>query len=244
MAATEISINPSPTDVGVADLIGPVLHRLSVLAPRPSSIEASGLSPEMLASLVLKHLLMAGSLTSGDIGERLGLVGTVLEPIFQFLRQEGCVQLQTRASVENEVRLTFTDRGRQAASDAMKRCGYVGPAPVPLGTYTRIARGQTVRRRTLARDKVTRAFSNIVMAEDLCDRIGVAMGSGRAIFIYGPAGSGKTYIASRLISALSGEILIPHAIAVNERIVRIFDAAVHERIELLDGNQRLLLAQG
>ena len=82
------------------------------------------------------------------------------------------------------------------------------------------------------------------MADELCDRLGVALASGRAIFIYGPAGSGKTYIASRLITALSGEVLIPYSIAVNEKIIRVFDAAVHERIDLLEGNRRLLLAQG
>jgi len=76
----------------VADLIGPVLCRLAALAPRPVSLEATGLAPEMLADLVLKHLLRGGSLTSAVLGERLGLVGPVLEPIVQFLRQEcaGC----------------------------------------------------------------------------------------------------------------------------------------------------------
>jgi hypothetical protein len=110
----------------VADLIGPVLSRLAALAPRPVSLEATGLAPEMLADLVLKHLLRGGSLTSAVLGERLGLVGPVLEPIVQFLRQEGRLQLQARASFDNEVRLSLTERGRQGAQDALKRCGYVG----------------------------------------------------------------------------------------------------------------------
>ena len=77
----------------VVDLIGPVLSRLSGLAPRPVSLEATGLAPELLADLTLKHLLRAGSLTSVALGERLGLVGPVIEPIVQFLRQEGRLQL-------------------------------------------------------------------------------------------------------------------------------------------------------
>ena len=228
----------------VVDLIGPVLSRLAALAPRPVSLEATGLSPELLADLTLKHLLRAGSLTSAALGERLGLVGPVIEPIVQFLRQEGRLQLQVRASVDNEVRLTLTERGRQSALDALKVCGYAGPAPVPLESYTRVVLGQTIPRRSLARAQVGYAFRDIIMAEDLCDRLGVAMASGRAIFIYGPAGSGKTYIASRLIAALPGEVLIPHSVVVNRKIIRVFDAAVHEPIELLGGNQRLLLAQG
>jgi len=235
-------LNSLPT--AVADMIGPVLSRLSALAPRPASLEACGLTPEMLADLTLKHLLRAGSLTSGGLSERLGLIGTVLEPIIQFLRQEGRIQLQSRASFDNEVRLTLTERGRHGADDALRRCGYVGPAPVPLEVSTRLVREQTVPRRSLGREIVTRAFREIIMSEALCERLGVAMASGRALFIYGPAGSGKTYIASRLIAALSGEILIPHAITVNGKVVRVFDAAVHDRIELLESNRRLLLAQG
>jgi predicted ATPase with chaperone activity len=237
-----MSVNAMST--AVADVIGPVLTRLMALAPRPGSLEATGLAPDMLADLTLKHLLRAGSLTTAALGERLGLAGPVMDPIVQFLRQEGRLQLQTRAGFDREVRLVLTERGAQGAKDAMRRCGYVGPAPVPLETYTRVTRAQAIHRRSLARDNVSNSFSDIIMAEELCDRLGVAMGSGRAIFIYGPAGSGKTYIASRLIAALPGEVLIPNAVVVNDAIIRVFDATMHEQIELLEGNRRLLLAQG
>jgi hypothetical protein len=228
----------------VADLVGPVLSRLAQLAPRPASLEATGLAPEMLTDLVLKHLLRSGPLTSATLGERLGLTGPVLEPILQFLRQEGRLQLQARANFDNELRLALTESGRASGADALQKCGYVGPAPVPLETYVRVVRAQTVLRRSLTRESMRSSFNGIIIADELCDRFGVAMASGRAILIYGPAGSGKTSIASRLIGALSGEVLIPHAIAVNDKVIRLFDAAVHERIELLEGNRRLLLAQG
>ncbi len=235
---------PNLNATAVVDVIGPVLTRLITLAPRPTSLESTGLSPEMLGDLALKHLLRAGSLAIATLCDRLGLMGPVIEPVVQFLRQEGRLQLQARASFDKEVRLTLTDRGRQSAQEAFKICGYAGPAPVPLDNYKQVVHAQTIPRRALARSKVNQAYRDIIMAEDLCDRLGVAMASGRAIFIYGPAGSGKTYIASRLIAALPGEVLIPHAIVVNNKIIRVFDAALHDRIDLLEGNQRWLLAQG
>jgi hypothetical protein len=235
---------PMRLPTALPDMIGPVLSRLSLLAPRPASLDASGLTPQMLADLVLKHLLRAGSLTAGGLSERLGLIGTVIDPITQFLRQEGQIHLQSRASLASEVRSTLTERGRQAAEEAVRRCGYVGPAPVPLATASRLVREQTVPRRGIGREQFTQAFGEIIMSDALRERLGVALASRRAIFIYGPAGTGKTYIASRLIAALTGEILIPHAITVNGKVVRVFDAAVHERIDLLEGNRRLLLAQG
>ena len=45
----------------------------------------------------------------------------------------------------------------------------------------------------------------------MLDQLGAAMNSGRAIFIHGPAGSGKTYLAERLAGLLQGTIAVPHA---------------------------------
>ena len=241
MAAGDVPVNAVPQAV---ESVGPTLARLSALAPRPANLDDCGLTPELLSDLVLKHVLRAGSLTHGMLGERLGLVGAVLERIVQNLRQEGKVQLQARVTFDSQVRLSLTERGRASGHDALRRCGYVGPAPVPLDTYSRIVQAQSMRRRGLSRPAVRQAFAHIILADELCDRLGVALASGRAIFIYGPAGSGKTYIASRLNCAFSGEVLVPYAIAVNDKVIRVFDSSVHEPIELLDGNKRLLLAHG
>jgi predicted ATPase with chaperone activity len=218
--------------------------RLAQLAPRPVSVDATGLAPELLADLLLKHLFHTGPLTSAALAERLGLPGPVVEHILQFLRQEGRLHLQTNGSFDNGPRLALTERGRQHATEALQRCGYVGPAPVPLDTYVRVVRAQATPRPGLTRESTRQAFRNIIMAEELRDRFGVAMGSGRALFIYGTAGSGKTYIASRLIGAMPGEVLLPHAVTVDNKIIRVFDSAMHEPLELAEGNRRVLLAQG
>jgi hypothetical protein len=75
-------------------------------------------------------------------------------------------------------------------------------------------------------------------------RLGVALNSGRAIFLHGPAGAGKTFVGARLIRALSGEVLIPHAVLVDGTAIRVFDAATHELLELTKGNPRLWHGQG
>lgn len=226
------------------DTVLSVGGRLAQLAPRPTSLDATGVAPEMLADLLLKILLRAGPLTNPVLAERLGLAGPVVDQLLHFLRQEGRIHLQTQGSFDAGPRLALTERGRQSANEAMQRCGYIGPAPIPLELYVRIVESQAIPKHLLTREQTRQAFRGIVMSEDLCDRLGVAMGSGRAIFLYGMAGSGKTYLASRLIRALPGEVLIPHAIAVGERILKVFDPALHERIELLEGNHKILLAQG
>jgi len=71
--------------------------------------------------------------------------------------------------------LALTERGRRSGADALQNCGYVGPAPVPLETYERVVRAQTVPRRSLTREATRSSFSSIIIADELCDRLGVAM---------------------------------------------------------------------
>ncbi|MEZ5610205.1 MAG: hypothetical protein R3E45_07170 [Rhodocyclaceae bacterium] len=54
------------------------------------------------------------------------------------------------------------------------------------------------------------------------------MNSGRAILIYGPAGSGSTFLAEHLASLQPGKIPVPYAITVGGEIIQIFDPLIHE----------------
>jgi hypothetical protein len=61
----------------------------------------------------------------------------------------------------------------------------------------------------------------------MLDRLGPAMNSGKAIFVYGAPGTGKTYVSQRLARLFEDTCLIPHAVAVGDTVVRVFDASVH-----------------
>ena len=50
--------------------------------------------------------------------------------------------------------------------------------------------------------------------------------------MFGPAGNGKTTLGRLLHSATEGDLWIPHAIAVDNSIIRVFDEEVHERIDV------------
>ena len=88
------------------------------------------------------------------------------------------------------------------------------------------------------------AFSGVVVDEAILDQLGPALHSGRAIFIYGGAGTGKTFICRRLANLLDGEVLIPYAIAVSETVVRIFDGAIHKPIDTSSFSPSLLFDGG
>ncbi len=57
------------------------------------------------------------------------------------------------------------------------------------------------------------------------------MNSGRALFLHGLAGSGKTYLAERLRDLLSGSIAVPHALMVDGEVIPFFDSMQHVQVE-------------
>ena len=59
-----------------------------------------------------------------------------------------------------------------------------------------------------------------------------ALNSGKAIFVYGDPGTGKSYITQRLARLLDDEALVPHAIAVGETIIEVFNPLVHMPLDV------------
>jgi hypothetical protein len=242
-------MSTAPTELADVKLvtapeISPEMLRLTRLAPRPTTVAHTGLSITFLADLLGKHFLSAGVLTTSQLIERMGLAGTIVNQILNFMRSEGRVEVRSRQGLDAELRYGLTDKGRHEAIDAMARGGYVGPAPVPLADYVALVGKQTVHGHRVTREAVQDAFSGIVISEELLDRLGPAMNSKRAIILYGHAGTGKTFTARKLASLLSGLVLVPHAIAVNETVVEVFDPLCHEQLAFSNPPDRALLDQG
>jgi len=225
-------------------VISPEVERLAKLSPRPTTIAQTGLSLTFLADLMGKHLASAGVLTTSELIDRLALAGPIVNQILNFMRAEARVEVRSRLGLDAELRYGLTDKGRLEANDAMHRDGYVGPAPVPLADYVALARRQSVHRTKVTRQAVHEAFTGIVITDELLDRLGPALNSQRAIFLYGHAGTGKTFTARRLASVLSGLVLVPHAVAVHETVVKVFDPLCHEQLAFSSPPSPALLDQG
>lgn len=243
MNAMTSEVRPVVTEP-VADAAALEFARIARLAPRPTDIAATGLSLTFLADLLAKHLASAGVLTTSQLIERMALAGPVLNEILVFLRNEGRVEVRSRAGLDAELRYGLTDKGHTAAADAMNRGGYVGPAPIPLTDYVAIVKKQSVHARPVTRDAVRRVFRDMAIADDLLDRLGPAVNSHRAMFLYGLAGSGKTYTARRLSSALEGLVLVPHAILVSETVIEMFDPLCHRRRTFTEPPAPSMLEEG
>jgi hypothetical protein len=148
-----------------------------------------------------------------------------------------------RGETEGAMAYNLTDIGRSRAQDFLQRSQYAGPAPVSLEAYISQVEKQSIVDMGVTREKLNQAFSGIVIKQQLLNQFGAAMNSGRAIFVYGPAGSGKTYISERLVGLLSGSVAIPYAIEVDNEVIQVFDPVVHEPV-LVQGPKPSVLDRG
>ncbi len=197
-----------------------------ILAPK--TISDTGLSESLLRDLTCKHLYASGSLTTHNLSQKLALAGPVINEILQSLRRDSLIEVKPSQGSKTTLAYGFTERGRTHGVEAIAKSGYIGPAPVPAAAYQTYIKENSIHKNTIGRDDIDEAFKEFVIHPVVKDRLGMAVNSGRAIFIYGPAGSGKTYTISKLTSAFSDYCLIPYSIAVGDTIIEVFDPLIHQ----------------
>jgi len=203
----------------------------TAIAPRPQTLAATGLPEAFLCDLVEKHLFEGGVLSMRELVSRTALSGRLLEELLGFLRKEGRIEVRAQHGDNQVLCYALTERGRGSAMASLMVSGYVGPAPVPLEHYEHIVRLQSIRHRKVTRERMRDAFEDTVLDPAMLDRLGPALNSGKAIFVYGAPGTGKTFITQRLARLFNDTCLIPHAIAIGDTVVRVFDASVHRQYQ-------------
>ncbi|MFW3613994.1 AAA family ATPase [Billgrantia antri] len=218
-------LQPAPM-LHPADAEGSAAQR----APRPGTVAETGLSLLYLGDLLVKQLFEQGVMDLHQLSHESALAGSVVEEVCRFLREEGRVEVRGQGEA-GALRFGLTDRGRASALEAFARDGYSGKAPVPLEAYNARIREQALSEVGIQRDTVREAFADTVIDPALLDQLAPGLHSGRAMFIHGHAGTGKSYIARRLVRLLAGEVMVPHAILVGGKALRCFDPAVHQALE-------------
>lgn len=206
--------------------------RVAALPKSPKTIEETGLTLEFLVELACKAMYFGGVMSLAAISEALALPVSVASNAVEFMKKERLAEVKKGAALRASYTHALTDLGRERAREYLQLSAYVGPAPVTLDQYTAVARKQTVRKMEVTRTRMHKAFDGVVLAPGLLDRLGPAVNSGRSIFLYGPSGNGKTFIAERLANVLSGHVFIPHALIVDNQMVRVFDPVNHRKVDL------------
>lgn len=199
--------------------------------PPPRTVEATGLPFLFLVELTVKMLFMRGQSRLTEVSEHIKLPVTVVDAILSFMRTERLCEVTRRGGTDGDVHYNLTDSGRARGAEFLQKSQYAGAAPVSLADYTKQVERQAIGKMKVTLRDVDRAFEGLVIRRHLREQLGAAMNSGRPMFLYGPAGSGKTFLAEQLLRLLSGRVLVPHAICVDNEVIQLFDPLVHEVID-------------
>jgi hypothetical protein len=210
--------------------------------PPPDSLEATGLNPDNLAQLLLKTLI-AGEASGTALADKLRLPYSVLDVLVQHARIEKLIEVRGASGTgQAAYRYILTDLGRDRANQFMDVCRYVGPAPVPLAQYNAYVRACMAARPYLDRERLSLGFEHLVVNKGMFDQLGPAVNSGKALFLYGAPGNGKTVVAEGIGRALGGEMFVPFAIDVDGQQITTFDPVNHQAVASSSEPQSVIAA--
>jgi predicted ATPase with chaperone activity len=197
---------------------------------RPATFEDAGIGSIFAESLVLKYLQANGSSTGRKIAEDLALPVKDFKSLMTYLKNEQMVYYKDSGQLD--FTFALSDSGRDRAKKYVEECTYLGTAPVPLESYIESVHQQTIALEKPTRENLERAFNDLMLTDEMFNRLGPAVNSGRGLFLYGAPGNGKSSIAERITSCFGAEIWIPRSILVDGQIIMLFDPQVHEEIPL------------
>lgn len=212
------------------ELLATILADESFRPKEPGRLEETGLPSSLVESLICKHLLLAGRRSGRQLSDDICLSFSLLEKTFMHLRSRQIIVHQGSAPL-NDYFYGLTDTGRDRAAQDMANCSYTGPAPVPLMDYVLSAEAQTIRAECPRESRLHEAFQDISVNPDLFDSLGPAINSGAGLFLYGQPGNGKSTLARRITQCFGHQIWVPTAIFEDGQIIKLYDAAFHEKAD-------------
>lgn len=200
---------------------------LSELTKQPRTVEESFLDPELLFDLTLKHLFDGGVVDLHQLTDRMALTGSMMEGILAKMRRDSEIEVLAVKENSSGLRYQLTDLGRAEAKNAYLRSGYIGRAPITINHYRQLVEAQSVFNCTVSKEQLKEAFTDVVIDDNLFNQLGPALHSGRAILVYGHAGTGKTFVCKHMAKCLGAPIFLPYAISVGKEIIQFFDPLIH-----------------
>ena len=205
----------------------------TIFPAEPTSIEESGLNMGFISDLILKVIYFNGNISAQRISEQTCLPYlNVIDKALQFLKMSEFVDIigAEGGFGERSYQYVITMQGARKVNEVLQRTQYAGPAPVPLQQYIDMVNHQSVGNMTIDQHRIRDAFENLVISDEMLDRIGPAANSARSLFLYGPPGNGKTTIAEGISRIMGGSVLLPYAVEIDGQVIKLYDPLNHQII--------------
>lgn len=216
------------------------LLKAAVADPLGDAVDIEGLPASFVTDLALRHFARKGELKLFAVAQQLGLPVPVVDDLLTQMRSLALLDVPRRGTLEGDISFTLTDAGHRMARMAFEKCQYVGPAPVPLADYVAQVKEQAQHQAPVRAERLQQVLKNLVIEPALLPTLGSALNSGKAMYLHGESGTGKTYLAEHLVRTLEGHIWVPYAVYVDGEVVQVFDPIVHRRVTLAPVPDRAL----
>jgi hypothetical protein len=202
------------------------IHRIP---KEPKNIAATGIEETELLALLMKAIYSFGLSTIAQYADAIKLPMPIMIDLTHLAIERQLLYTLGSRNSDSPIGMTYalTDEGRRWTQEAIRRSGYIGPAPVPLADFIYRVSLQKPTNERITAERILNALSELTLANSVVEQTGPALNSGRAILLYGPPGNGKTSVALSFSSIFQEMIYVPYAIMVEGQIIRFHDPSVH-----------------
>ena len=200
----------------------------------PATFAEAKVNEGEVEALALKSLMAQAEASGRALSSEICLPFKLVERVLGKLKNDQLVAYKSSAPMNDYV-YGLTDMGRERSRRHSETTTYVGAAPVALSEYVKAVTAQSIATQQPTLKDVKRAFSDLLINENMIRRLGPAMNSGRGMFLFGGPGNGKTSIAERVTAAFGETIWIPRAIGIEGSVLRLFDPMNHEEVPVETG---------
>ncbi|HWL08797.1 MAG TPA: AAA family ATPase [Planctomicrobium sp.] len=195
----------------------------------PKNLYEMGLREDDVQKLVLKFLAQKGSATGREIASQVKVPFGILFPLLSDWKLQQLVTYRSAGEMGDYV-FAIVEGGRELARKFHAECSYFGSAPVGLADYLKGMERQTIVGKQATEEDLREAFSDLLVSQEMFERLGPAINSGRGMFLFGEPGNGKTSIAERITRCFGDSVWIPRALGIDGDIIRLFDPGVHDEM--------------
>lgn len=196
----------------------------------PTTLAEAGHSLWDIQTLILKHLFHRRTSPGHEVAKHLCLPFGIVEPILTEMKKERLLDFRGASGFGDFV-YTILDDGLRRAREHFQESSYAGAAPVPFDDYVRSVRQQSLDDHHPSHATLRDSLADLVVNRRVFEQLGLALTSGRSIFLYGAPGNGKTSIAERVMNAYTDHIWIPKAVEVGRIILRLYDSRYHKLVD-------------
>ncbi len=211
------------------------VNTLQEILAQPRSVEDLNIPQNIAIDIILRLLYTEGYVEFRRISQVMR-IPHALEQLLDWLRKEHLVEVSQPSTSVGAINYIYklSGPGEDRAREAMDRCQYIGPVPVPVRTYSQAIELQSTGPRSVKPAQVKQALSDMVLPREFHRRIGPAINSAASLFLYGPPGNGKTTISMHIAELISGTdpIWMPYAITAGGQIIQIYDRLFHKEFEM------------